>query len=154
MGWGSRKAVKRSLVIDNNIKYSIDNVGEEALFSLRVLLNSEKISFINKICYHYVNYPNSQSSKGDNDPWGAVCKRIQDYLNDIGLYDKYKFTVNSFAYTAFIVSIYRISQNYNMIDAISKSNEASKAFKSQYSIILDTDSLETRTRVLLPLVKT
>jgi len=152
--WGGwRKAVKYSLITNNNIKYSKDDVGEEALFSFRVLFHAKVISFIDKICYHYVNYPNSQSKKGDDDPWSGVCEKIKKYLQNTGLFDKYKTTINSFGYTALIVSIYRITQNYKLDEALNKSKYALGIFKKKYSFNLDKDSLEVRTRCLIPFAR-
>lgn len=152
--WGGcRKAVRTSLLNNNNIRYSNDVVGEEALFSFRVLYNAKKISFLNKKYYHYVNYPDSQSKKGDIDPWGNVCKKIKDYLQENGLFDQYKKTLNSLAYTALIVSIYRITRKYNFRQALNQSKYALRNFRKNYSFQLDVDSLETRTICLLPFAK-
>ena len=112
--WGGvRKVIKSSIVKDNKIEYTNDNVGEEALFSLRVLLLSENVAFLDIPCYHYVKYPNSQSTKGADDPWGPICKKIKSYLIEESYLDRFKLTINSFAFTALIVSIYRIAQNYS-----------------------------------------
>lgn len=152
--WGGwRKVVKKSLLVENNITYSNDDVGEEALFSFNVLNNSKQIYFIEKPYYHYINYPNSQSKKGDNDPWGKVCKQMKAYLENQGLIKKYDTNINSFAFTAFIVSIYRISQNCNLIDAIKLSKKAFEDFKKDYSFDMDMDSLEKRVVYMLPIAK-
>lgn len=152
--WGGcRKAVKTLLLKDNNIKFSEDAVGEEALFSFRILANSNVISFIEKPYYHYVNYPNSQSKKGDDDPWGNVCKNVRNYLYANGLYEEYKDAINSFGYTALIVSIFRMSQNYGFMDALMKSRRALQAFKQEYEFDLDRGCLERRTLLVLPLVR-
>lgn len=152
--WGGcRKVVKRSLLVANDIQYSSELVGEEALFSLRILLCAKKVAFLDKIHYHYVNYPNSQSKKGADDPWGSVCRTIRGYLMENQLYNEYKTTVNSFAYTALIASIYRIACNYNFKESVNKSKDALKRFAEQYRFDLDEDSLELRTKCMLPLVK-
>jgi glycosyltransferase involved in cell wall biosynthesis len=152
--WGGwRKAVKSRLITDNNIKYSKDAVGEEALFSFRVLMEARNISFLDKPYYHYVNYPNSQSKKGDDDPWGAVCSKISEYLQENGLFNEYKKTINSFGFTAFIVSVYRMSQNNSVAETVKLSKVALKRFKSIYSFDLDKDSLEMRTKCVLPFTK-
>lgn len=152
--WGGcRKVVKKSLLIENNILYSDDDVGEEALFSFNVLKNSEKIDFIEKTYYHYINYQNSQSKKGDNNPWGNVCKNMKDYLEKQGLTNKYKKSINSFAFTSFIVSVYRTSQNNNFNDAIKLSKKFANDFNRDYSFDMDIDSLEKRVLYMIPLAK-
>lgn len=152
--WGGcRKAVKTSLLINNDIRYTNDDVGEEALFSFRVLYNAKVISFIDKPLYHYVNYPDSQSKKGGDDPWGGVCTKISDYLQKNGLIDEYKDTLNSFRFTAFIVSMYRRTRKLNLKEALKQCKHSLKDFKENYGFELDRNSLEARVHYLLPFAK-
>lgn len=152
--WGGcRKAVRSSLIINNNVRYSMDDVGEEALFSFQVLFYAKEVSFIDKVCYHYVNYPNSQSKKGDDDPWGAVCNNLKQYIYDHNLENEYGMTINSFAYSALVVSIFRITQAHPVSVAIRKSRKQFKKFKDNYSFDIEKDSLETRTKCVLPILQ-
>lgn len=152
--WGGcRKAVKTSIIKENNILYSDDVVGEEALFSFKVIYNSKKISFIDKPYYHYVNYPNSQSTKGDYDPWSEICKKMKVYLKDNKLLDEYETTINGFAYTACIICIQRISTSYNFFDAIKLSKNALDSFKYSYGFDIDKESIDKRARLMLPFAK-
>lgn len=152
--WGGwRKLVKASLLIDNDIRYSNDTVGEEAVYSFKVLSASKKISFIDRTLYHYINHPDSQSKKGGEDPLGKVCVKMMEYLKEIGLYEHYKTTICSLGFTALIVSIYRIVQYNKFIDALEKSRAALEEYKNNYGFYLDKDSLEWRTRSILPLAK-
>ena len=155
MPWGGvRKAVRTSLILDNKIEYSKDIVGEEALFSFRILTEANNISFLDKkTYYHYVNYPNSQSKKGKDDPWGPICSKLSDYLQENNLFNEYQSTINSFGFTALIVSIYRISQNHNFTEAMLLSKRALQIFKSKYNFKLDEDSLELRTKCVTPFAK-
>lgn len=149
--WGGcRKAVKTKLILDNYIRYSNDIVGEEALFSFRILYHAKKVSFIDKPYYHYVNYPNSQSKKGNDDPYGNICKNIERHIMGIGEYDAYKATICSFAYTSFILNVYKVTQNYNFSNARKLSNLAFIQYKNDYGFNLELDSLEIRTRCMLP----
>ena len=109
--------------------------------------------FLNKKYYHYVNYPNSQSKKGDVDPWGKVSKTISNYLKEIGMLEHYKKTLNSLAFTASIISIYRITSKYNFKDSLNQSKHVLKNFKKYHSYNLDIDSLEIRTKIILPFAK-
>jgi glycosyltransferase involved in cell wall biosynthesis len=152
--WGGcRKAVKTKIIMENNIRYSKDVVGEEALFSFRILYHADKINFIDKPYYHYVNYPNSQSTKGDDDPYGPICKNIEKHLKEIGEFDKYRDAICSFSYTAFILNIFKVTQNYSFIQAYKLSKLALKKFKQNYDFNLDFDSLEIRTRCVLPFAR-
>lgn len=149
--WGGcRKAVKTSILIDNGIRYSEDTVGEEALYSFRVLLAANSISFIDKPYYHYVNYPNSLSSKGEDNPWGNVCKNIEEYLKNKRLIDKYGAALNSLNYTASIISIYRIAKNNRLKETLQKSKIVLRNFRQNYGYHLDLGSLEVRVLLLLP----
>ena len=152
--WGGcRKVVKTKVIKENNIKYSYDVVGEEALFSFKVINNAQNISFIEDTCYHYVNYENSQSTKGGDNPWGHVCKNMKKYLEENNLFENYKITINSFAYTACIVSIQRISELYNFSDAIKLSKKALDEFKVTYSFNIDKESIDKRAVLMLPFAK-
>ena len=152
--WGGcRKAVRASLLSNYDIKYSHDIVGEEALFSFIVLFHAKVISFLDKPYYHYINYPNSQSKQGDIDPWGVVCNKVKSYLNKNGLLDEYRNALNSFAYTALIVSIYRRTQIYSMKEALKQSKYAFEKFKEIYDLKLDKDCLEIRTKCVLPFIR-
>ena len=152
--WGAwRKVVKACLIKENNIIFSNDLVGEEAIFSFLVLHKANKINFLNKMCYHYVNHPNSQSKKGDFDPWGNVCKNMKWFLINNNLYDEYKKTINSFAFTSLIVSIYRISIKYKFRQALKYTYNSINEFSKNYSFDLDYCSLDARVLNLLPFVK-
>jgi glycosyltransferase involved in cell wall biosynthesis len=152
--WGGvRKVVKTSVILENDIKYTNDVVGEEALYSFKVLYYSEKITFLNKPYYHYINHPGSQSKKGHLDPWGGVCESIGKYLEGIGKLSEYQKTLNSFGFTALVVSIYRISQTYKFSEATQLSKDALKRFEDKYSFDLDISSLEKRAKYLFPFAR-
>ena len=152
--WGGvRKVVKSSIIRENNIMYSNDVVGEEALYSFRVVYNSKKIDFLSNPSYHYINYPNSQSKKGDENPWGNVCEKVKQYLLDNNLLDKYRLTINSFALTACVISIYRIVQMYNFKESVDRVKEKIDEFELNYGFDIDIDSLDKRVTIMLPLIK-
>ena len=75
MPWGGvRKAVKLSLLNDNNIRYSDCRIGEEAIYSFLLLNYAETVGFIDKPMYTYILRDNSLSQSIDSDPWGElVC---------------------------------------------------------------------------------
>ncbi|MDR6121161.1 glycosyltransferase involved in cell wall biosynthesis [Bacillus sp. SLBN-46] len=152
--WGGvRKAVKTNLIAENNIRFSSDAIGEEAIYSFKLLYNAKKVGFIEKFLYHYVIHTNSQSGKRDENPYGPVCLKMREYLRESNLYDIYKNTLTSFAFTAVIVSIYRNTQYYDFYKAIKQSKEAMEKFRNDYGFDLDKYSLELRTRCVLPLAR-
>lgn len=154
MPWGGwRKVIKRDIINNNKIEYSCDTVGEEALFSFCVFFHANNIGFLNKPIVHYVNYSNSQSKKGDDDPWGKVVERLQLYLTENGLIDKYQKQLNSFAVTSLVVSLYRTSEQNNFFKATNLCREKIKIHKQKYSMDVDKSCLENRVRLLLLFVK-
>ncbi|MDU6115961.1 MAG: glycosyltransferase family 2 protein [Paeniclostridium sordellii] len=152
--WGGcRKAVKASLIKENNILYSPDEVGEEAIFSYRVLDKAKNIDFIEQPYYHYINYTDSQSKKGSDDPWGIICQKMKKHLQENNCIDEYYTTINSFALTSCIIYIYRVSQKYKFKKSIQLSRKKLNAFKKDYGFELDKDSLENRVKYMIPLIK-
>lgn len=154
MPWGGvRKAVKKDLLIKKDIKYSEDEIGEEALYSFKLLYYAKRIEFIDKSLYHYVIHPNSQSGSYNNDPYGPICEELGKYMKKINVYEKYKNTLVSFAFTALIVSIYRSILYYGFNEAVAESKLALKKYRQAFGFNLDKDSLEPRVRFVLPFAK-
>ncbi|MBY0753932.1 glycosyltransferase family 2 protein [Clostridium sardiniense] len=152
--WGGvRKVVKSCIIKDNKIRYSSDMVGEEAIFSFDVLNKSNKVIFLDGVQYHYVNYENSLSKKGGENPWGPVSKNMREHLINIGLMNRYEETLNSLAFTSLIISLYRISSIYNFRDASKKCREAVRIYRRDWDSNLDIDSLETRVKLFIPFIK-
>lgn len=154
MPWGGcRKVVAREIIINNQIEYSSDPVGEEALFSFRVFYHAKRIGFLGAFVLHYVDYPTSQSKKGADDPWGAVVVKLDEYIKaEIGD-TAYRKEINSFAYTALIVSLYRIGINHHLKDAISLSKKQIQMVTKSYPCDCNKYSLERRVKMLLPFVR-
>jgi glycosyltransferase involved in cell wall biosynthesis len=152
--WGGvRKAVKKDLIVENNITYSNDIIGEEALYSFKLLYNAKKIKFIDKALYHYVIHSNSQSGSYNPNPYGPVCESLRFYLKEINAYKKYESSLISFAFTALIVSFYRNAQYHKFSESVNQSRLALKEYKKNYGFNLDKSSLEIRTRIVLPFIK-
>ena len=108
-----RKAVSLKLLRDNNIGFTSHSVGEEALYSFRVLHAAASMSFIDKKpVYFYVNHEGSQSKLRIADPLGEVVSCLRNYLLEQGLYRKYADTVNAFNLTSTLISLDRIEWMY------------------------------------------
>jgi len=154
MPWGGcRKVVKASLIHDHQIRYTQDVVGEEALFSFRVFQYAQRIGFLGKPVYHYVDYPTSQSKKGEEDPWGGVVTRLEEYLREQNLDQQYEKQLSSFALTALVVSLYRISAGNGFFTAVKKCREKIRDFKQENRAETDPVSLQTRVKLMAPLVR-
>lgn len=152
--WGGvRKVVNSRLIIDNNIQYTNDIIGEEAIYSFKVLFYAEKISFNKDSLYHYIVRSDSQSSSYDENPYGDVCQKLEVLLKEMDIYDEYKDTHSSFAFTALVVSIYRMTRYHGFKKTIKFTEVALLEFQKSYGFDLDKDSLENRVRFLLPFAK-
>jgi glycosyltransferase involved in cell wall biosynthesis len=154
MPWGGcRKVVKKQLIVDNDIRYSVDVVGEEAIFSFLVFYFSRKISFVGKPIYHYVNQPGSQSQKGDDDPWGPVVEKMYNQLIEMDLFPKYKRQWNAFRVTALVVSLFRISCSNKFCDAYLKCQRKLDDYGNLEFNKIDMSVLENKVKVFLYLLK-
>lgn len=154
MPWGGwRKIVKSSVLKENAIEFSKDAVGEEALYTFRVMHHSNKFTFLDSPHYHYVSHQQSQSTKGGDDPWGMAGVSIKKYLVENGLYEMYERTLNSLGLTATIISIYRKAQRNKVISAVRGGQQSIKMFRKNYSFDLDMDSLENRVKYVTPFIR-
>lgn len=152
--WGGvRKVVRKDLLVDNKINYSDDPIGEEALYSFKILFHSKKIQFIDKPIYHYVIHDDSQSRKRDEDPYGPISRKIESYLKDNNMYEEFRNTHISLMYTALIVSIYKKSGYYNFKSTLSQAKDALRDYDNTYGFDLDKNSLDIRTRCILPFAR-
>lgn len=154
--WGGvRKAVKRVLLANNHIKYSNLQIGEEALYSFLVLYYAKSFSFINKAVYSYVNRTNSQSKKNDEDPWTPVYLNLKDKIINIGEYNTFSNTLNSFLITSLMVSLYRKAFCVNYKEYKQKICENEKIFKENYDyrVKLDKKSIKKKIYILYCLFK-
>jgi len=154
MPWGGcRKVFRKSLIDNNHIRYSVDAVGEEALFSFQCFYYAQVIEFLGKCVYHYVDQPYSQSKKGADDPWGQVALNMRDFLRCNGLYDQFELQSNSFLITALMVSLYRVALNHPYSEAIvvmkQKLREQRNVMRSKF----DKKCMNTKTLFLYSLAK-
>lgn len=115
--WGGvRKAVRRELLMEHNIRYSSNSVGEEAIYSFLVLRYAETVEFMQGTVYKYFIHPGSQSSSINEDPLRDVADQLKRELKGRELYDIYGDTVNAFFITAAIISLDRIAGRHNHKD--------------------------------------
>lgn len=154
--WGGvRKTVRRSILMDNNIKYTDHTVGEEALYSFRVVHTAKSVGFLDeKPVYYYVNHDGSQSKTIMDDPWGEVVDTIADYLKENGLYEEYKSTVNAFVITAAVISIDKINLNYNGIEKKKYLKKRINTFLQKYNrdAFVDKDSMNIKAKIFIPFI--
>lgn len=155
--WGGvRKVVATKLIKDNCIQYGQSRIGEEAIFTFKVLTLANSFGFIDeKSVYYYVQHPGSQSTILLEDPWGDTFVQLRDYLKNSGLYTEYANTLNSLNVMATVLSINNISRKYSYIQALtlSKSRAAHYLNDIDSNFEIDTEHLPVKASMWIPLLK-
>lgn len=155
--WGGvRKAVSVELLRRNNIRYTTHAVGEEALYSFRVLHAATSVSFIReKPVYYYVNHEGSQSKTLLDDPWGPVASNMTTFLKDNKLYSEYADTANAFQFTAAVVSLDRIARAYSGNERVQKAKQRVEQLLRSYdrSAGIDAGSMSFKAKIFVPFLK-
>lgn len=121
-GW--RKAVKTNLLNLYHIRFSNHHIGEEALYSFKLLYYASEIGFILQPVYNHVVRVDSLSRSFDEDPWGGV---IPLFLEDPQIFDllktgNYLNSLNLLNIRATILSIGRLALYYPFRDYKIKAN--------------------------------
>ena len=152
-GW--RKASKSKLIKAHDINYSTHTVGEEAIFSFKLLQYAETIGFIDFAVYNHELRSDSLSQTKLEDPWGEVALSLRDQIKDMGLYDCYAETLNAFIFTTAIVSIDKLAHIYERKiykqktkDRIEKLN-----FQLDKSKKIDKKHMDKKALLMMPFVK-
>lgn len=155
--WGGvRKVASAKLIKDNDIKYSQARIGEEAVFTFRVLSSAQSFAFIDeKPVYYYEQHEDSQSNILLDDPWGATFKQMRECLKNCGQYEMYANTLNALNVMATIVSVNNLSIKYGFSIGLKKSRERIKeclnALDKRYPI--DKEHLPYKAKVFIPCIK-
>ncbi len=152
--WGMVKAVKSSLLDINEAGFLKINVGEEAIFSFKVLNEASSFGFVNKPIYHYVKGTEGQHKKGDIDPWREVVLKMKGYLQEKNIYQVYESTINSFAVRALCISLYRISNSETMLVALDKMKKKIDEYEKAYDFSdVNLTALDKSSIIILRFVK-
>ena len=152
--WGGcRKAVRSSIIRDNQLEYAPIKVGEESIFSLRILEEAKRIAFQPKAIYHYVETDTSLTAHDEIGNSLGVFNFIYSYLKENGKLEKYSETVRSMAVTTMTIAINVASENQEFGEAMVTSRKLLKEYKQYYTGKTDWDALEWRVKVCLPWIK-
>ena len=152
--WGGvRKIVKSDLVKEHCIRYATIHVGEECIYSFRVLENAKKIAFLESSYYHYVVSTSSLTANDKPENTVQVFANIVDYFTSSGKLDSYKTTINAMAVTSIVIIINVLAQQNNFIKVLLESKKYYKKYKSYIKQKVDIDALEFRVRACLPFLK-
>lgn len=149
--WGGvRKALKISVLRDNNIRYTKHKIGEEALYSFQVLWFAKSVAFIEKPLYNYVQRGDSQSHLKVDDPWGGVAKAMKDKVLEMQLYPEFANTINAFLLTASAVSANCLAKNYSFTVYLTKvkvcRRQLNEAVDNKYPI--DKANMSTKAKIV------
>lgn len=155
--WGGvRKAVSVDLLRKNAIRYTSHAVGEEALYSFRVLYAATSISFISeKPVYYYVNHEGSQSKAQLDDPWGPVAQCLATFLREHDLYIGYADTVNAFQFVAAVVSIDRIARMYPKAERMQRAENRIEQLQKNFdkAAKIDLKNMSIKAKLFVPFFK-
>lgn len=156
INWGGvRKAVKRELLLDNNICFSNHKIGEEAIYSFLILLNAETFSFLDSTVYEYINRKGSQSALPIDNPWGEVFSSLRKEIIKMNMYQRYANTLNACETVAALISLDKMAlkYNYHIYKELAKKtfvnwqNNIDKNFK------IDFHSLNKKAIILYPFLR-
>lgn len=157
ISWGGwRKAVRATILKENNIQYSMHSIGEELIYSFQILNLASKIDFLDdKPVYYYVNHEGSQSKKEISDPWGEALIELKKFMVTHELYEEYANTINAFNITATIVSIDKIAKMYKRKICRNQAKLRMKKFRRSYDQErhLDWNSLSYKAKIFVPFMK-
>lgn len=151
MPWGGcRKAASRTLIEREQLRYTDDVVGEEAVFSFELLRHAGKIAFIQKSLYHYVNHPGSQS-KNPLGNWEITLDKMRRHLLEKGILCEYEDCLNAFAFTVMILWLLRKGSTGGFWECRKKMKEQLVRFEGDYGWKINRGYLRKEISPLVPL---
>lgn len=152
--WGGvRKVVRRRIISDNNLEYAPIKVGEESIFSFRVLEEASVISFQPKAIYHYIDTGESLTSKDTLSNSATVFQFVRDSIVSFGRYEQYRETINALAVTTVAVALNLLSNSPLNRQLLKTGKKEITRYNIYISDKIDIDSLDVRVKVLFPWIK-
>ena len=154
--WGGvRKAVKRQLLMDGNIRFTSHQVGEEAIYSFSILHHAKTIDFIDTLVYKYWVHGDSLSHTDMDDPWGDVAVSLIEKTKHEGVYELYADTLNAFLITAAIVSLNKMACKYCLGKYNAKAREMIARTKQRLdqNFSIDFEHMDMKAKLLYPFFK-
>lgn len=155
MPWGGvRKIVKASLVKDNNLRYATHiKVGEESIYSFRVLELADKIAFQTSSLYHYVDNIDSLTSNDNVENSLSVFEYMTGFLQDYGKYDEYATTIRSMAVTTVAIASNVVFNNNSFLRGYGEVRDILRRYHHMMVGTIDKDALDSRVKILVPFLK-
>lgn len=152
MPWGGvRKIVKTSLVKDNNLRYATQiKVGEESIYSFRVLELAQNIAFQTTSFYHYVDNSNSLTSNDVVENSLSVFDFMSGYLRESGKADTYAMTIRAMAVTTAAIASNVTFNSRGLLNGYGEVKTLLKKYKNEMKGEVDVDALDKRVKLLMP----
>ncbi len=149
--WGGvRKAARTTLIKSNHLSYGSAAGGEESIFSFELLRHANKICFIKKDLYHYINRPSSQSKVSTDSPTLANMKM---HLEDNDLLEEFKESINALAFTKLIQWLIDYTHCHSISESFCKFIGKRSSFESEYGWDLGLKYLRKELRLIYPFVR-
>lgn len=155
MPWGGvRKIVRAALVKDNNLRYATQiKVGEESIYSFKVLELAQIIAFQTTSFYHYVDNSNSLTSNDVVENSLSVFDFMSGYLRESGKADTYATTIRAMAVTTVAIASNVAFNNRGLFNGYGEVKYLLKKYKNEMRGEVDTDALDKRVKLLMPWLK-
>lgn len=152
--WGGwRKVVRASIIKENDLHYAPIKVGEESIFSFRIIDMAQNISFQPSAIYHYVESNTSLTSHDNPANSLEVYNFIRNSLEQLGKLELYQSTVNAIAVNAAVVVINVITLDKNKNNKYREAKHYLSYFYKEINGAIDIKSLERRVQFCIPFVK-
>lgn len=155
MPWGGvRKIVKTVLVKDNNLRYATQiKVGEESIYSFRVLELAQNLAFQTSSFYHYVDNSNSLTSNDVVDNSLSVFGFMTGYLRENGKAETYATTIRAMAVTTVAIASNVVFNSRGLLKGYGEVRYLLKKYKNEMKGEVDIDALDKRVKLLMPWLK-
>lgn len=152
MPWGGvRKIVRTALVKDNNLRYATQiKVGEESIYSFRVLELARNIAFQTNSFYHYVDNSNSLTSNDVVENSLSVFDFMYGYLRESGKADIYAMTIRAMAVTTVAIASNVTFNIKGLLNGYGEVKFLLKKYKDKMQGNVDVDALDIRVKLLMP----
>lgn len=147
--WGPCSKVVKTKIAKESSFSNID-VGEELIYSFKILEKSKKISYINTPLYHYIYNDNGQHKKGGYNPWKNVVNNLKKILIENNEYKQYEKAVNTLAVKAASIAIYRCFNELKYKQATREIENIIKEYKLEYDFKnINYKHLDKKTKIIL-----
>lgn len=154
--FGLNKIIKSSIIKDTQSYFSDFLVGEEAVFSNKVINNSNSFSFVDDSFYHYVNNAEGQHSKGSLDPWRRVVEAVDSLYRSDKSFSSYnrRQSISNLAMKSFAININRICLKMRYKDAKIEFKKSKKDYSTTYAVFKSKNKyLEKKVRIVKKMLR-